>query len=405
MDRTVLERLLPEALDFLRRQVEVNSFTGHRAGVLRNAEIVAAQFQALGFAAKAHAARDPVFGDHLFLSRLGLPESPGLLLVTHLDTVYPAEEELRQDFRWQIEGDRIYGPGVNDNKGGTAMIWLVLAALRENEPELFQQTNWVIAANAAEEELAPDFPELCQAHLPPHCRAGLVFEACGGGGRGYTLVQSRKGSANFRVSVEGRGAHAGSRFHEGANAILELAGVVQRIAALSDPSRDLTANVGAISGGGPSNRVPHAAECLVNIRAFAEPVLQEAVEAMFALERQPPAVRATSDGFPCRVRVELLSRNPAWAPNSATEELISIWKRAAEKLGLPLLDEPRGGLSDGNYLSRFLPVLDGLGPFGLNGHASERSKDGTKIPEFVVPSSFANMGAVNAAAMVDLLRT
>lgn len=404
MDRAVLARLFPEAQEFLRRQVEVNSFTGNPRGVRRNAEIVGKKFKELGFNASTHPAKDDSFGDHLILSRAGAADAPGLLLVTHLDTVYPAEEELRHGFQWQIEGDRVYGPGVNDNKGGTAMIWLVLSALKVCEPEFFEKCNWVIAANAAEEELVPDFPELCRVCQPRNCRAALVFEACGGMGHGLTLVKCRKGSANFRVVVEGRGAHAGSRHHEGANAILEMAGIVQRIEALTDPSKHLTANVGAISGGGPSNRVPHTAECLVNIRAFEEPALQEAVSAMLALENLPATVRAVSDGFPCRVRVELLSRNPAWAPNAATDELIAVWLEAAERLGKIVLVESRGGLSDGNYLSRFLPVLDGLGPFGLYGHASERSADGAKVPEFASLSSFVEMGAINATAIVDLLR-
>lgn len=404
MDKTVLARLFPEAQAFLRRQVEVNSFTGNPAGVRRNAEIVGEKFEELGFSATLHPAEDSKFGDHLILSRAGIEDAPGLLLVTHLDTVYPAEEELRNGFQWQVEGDRVHGPGVNDNKGGTAMIWLVLSALKAGEPELFERCNWVIAANAAEEELVPDFPELCRTHQPRNCRAALVFEACGGMGRGLTLVKCRKGSANFRIVVEGRGAHAGSRHHEGANAILEMAGIVQHIESLTDPSRHLTANVGAISGGGPSNRVPHAAECLVNIRAFEEPVLQEAVDAMMGLERRPASVRAASDGFPCRVKVELLSRNPAWAPNAETDELIAVWLDAAKELGTSLLVEPRGGLSDGNYLSKFLPVLDGLGPFGLHGHASERSADGAKVPEFASLSSFVEMGAINATAIARLLR-
>lgn len=404
MDKIALTRFFPEAQEFLRRQVEVNSFTGNPFGIRRNAEIVGEQFRGLGFQTVSYPAVNSRFGDHLFLSRAGAEDTPGLLLVTHLDTVYPAEEERCNSFRWEIEGDRVYGPGVNDNKGGTAMIWLVLSALRASEPELFESTNWVVAANAAEEELVPDFPELCQAHQPRNCRAALVFEACGGMGHGLTLVQCRKGSANFRVVVEGRGAHAGSRHHEGANAILEMAGLVQQIEALTDSSRQLTANVGAISGGGPSNRVPHAAECLVNIRAFAEPVLQEAVDAMLELEHQPATVRAASDGFPCRIKVELLSRNPAWGPNAGTDELIAIWLDAAKELGTSLLVEPRGGLSDGNYLSRFLPVLDGLGPFGLHGHASERSADGAKVPEFASLSSFVEMGAINATAIVGLLR-
>lgn len=399
--RPAVERLLPEALEFLRRLVEINSFTGNVDGVRANARVVAEQFAPLGFVAEHVAAVDPQFGDHLFLTRAGTGSS-SLLLVTHLDTVYPEAEEIANDFHWSEEGDRIYGPGVNDNKGGTAMIWLVLMALRESAPEIFERTNWLIAANAAEEELPKDFPEACRVRIPAECKAALVFEACGGMGKGLTLVRCRKGSANFKVKVSGRGAHAGSRHHEGANAIVEMAEKVKRIAALTDYARDLTANVGSISGGGPSNRVPHEVECAVNIRAFEKDVLQGTVEAMFALQNEPPVVRAESDGFACRTEVELLSRNPAWPQNPDTDKLIEIWKRAAADLGAELLVEPRGGLSDGNYVSQFLPTLDGLGPFGLNGHASERSADGSKVPEFVITKSFVEIGAITASAIQRL---
>jgi glutamate carboxypeptidase len=398
----LLEKFLPDALAFLERLVGVNSFTGNPAGVDRNAALIATQFAPLGFRAESVEDANPAFGRHLFLHRPGRG-GPGILLVTHLDTVFPPEEEERQNFRWQVEGDRIFGPGVNDNKGGTAMIWLVLSAIREAAPEIYEKTHWVIAADAAEEELTSEFPRLCRERLPKDCRAALVFEACTGQGRGLTLVRSRKGSANFRVTIEGRGAHAGSRHADGANAIVEMAGVISRIAALTDFSRDLTANVGHVAGGGPTNRVPHEAVCEVNIRAFEESTLQEAVEAMFALEKSPPVVRALSDGHPCRVRVELTSRNPAWPRNPATDRLIDLWCDAGRRLGVPLLVESRGGLSDANHLSQFVPSLDGLGPFGLNGHASERSADGSKMPESVVPQSFVTMGAVNVAGLLDLL--
>jgi glutamate carboxypeptidase len=124
---------------------------------------------------------------------------------------------------------------------------------------------------------------------------------------------------------------------------------------------------------------------------------------MFALENYPPFVHAHSDGHPCRVRVELTSRNPAWPQNPDSDALIAIWQNAADTLGIPLRAEPRGGLSDGNFLSQSLPVLDGLGPFGLNGHASERSADGSKMPESVAPASFLTMGAINVASLRTLL--
>jgi glutamate carboxypeptidase len=399
--RSIIERHLPEALRFLERLVAVNSFTANRAGVLRNAELVAAQFGGLGFAEERVPAENPLFGDHQFLRRSGKGHN-AVMLVTHLDTVYPEEEEKRHGFSWQVEADRIYGPGVNDNKGGTVMIWLVLSALRDFASEIFESLTWEIAANAAEEELVPDFPQLCLARMPRECRAALVFEACGGSGRGMSLARCRKGSANMRVYVEGRGAHAGSRHREGANAIVEIAQVIDRIARLTDYSRELTVNVGSIKGGGPANRVPHFAECEVNIRAFDETILQACLDAMFALENEPASVCAVSDGFACRVKVHLLNRNPAWPQSARTDDLIELWMQAAHRLGLPLRAEPRGGLSDGNYLSRFVPTLDGLGPFGLNGHSSERNPDGSKLPEYAVVSSFLEMGAINVAAIREL---
>jgi glutamate carboxypeptidase len=399
--RSIIAHHLPEGLEFLQRLVAVNSFTRNRTGVLGNAELVAAQFRELGFADERIPARNPIFGDHQFLSRSG-KGGPGLMLVTHLDTVYPEEEERRHDFAWMTEGDRIYGPGVNDNKGGTVMIWLVLCALRDFAPEVFESVSWHIAANAAEEELVADFPELCRARMPGECRAALVFEACGGSGQSMALARCRKGSANMRVFVEGRGAHAGSRHREGANAIVEIAQLIDRIARLTDYSRGLTVNVGSVTGGGPANRVPHFAECEVNIRAFDEAILQATIEAIFALEDEPASVRAVSDGFACRAKVELVGRNPSWPQNAPTDGLIEVWMRAAHRLGVALRAEPRGGLSDGNYLSRFMPTLDGLGPFGLNGHSSERNPEGSKMPEYVAISSFVEMGAINVAAIREL---
>lgn len=398
----VIERFLPEALDFLRRLVAVNSGTGHPSGIARNANIIADQFASLGFQAERVPAADPQYGEHLFLRRSG-PQH-GLLLVTHLDTVFSEEEERKNDFVWLPEGDRIYGPGVIDNKGGTAMIWLILAALQESAPAVFEATDWLIAANAAEEELVPDFPAQCHERVSAKFRAALVFESCGGQAEGFSLVRCRKGSANLRIIAEGRGAHAGSRHHEGANAIVALSHLVPQIAALTDYGRNLTVNVGHISGGGPINRVPHEAVCEVNIRAFDEDILQSAVADVFKVIGAPSAVHAASDGFPCSFGAEILSRNPTWPEQPSTEALIARWVRVAERLGVALHVESRGGLSDGNYLSRFLPVLDGLGPFGRNGHASERSDDGTKVPEYVVPSSFARLGGVHASAILELLQ-
>lgn len=123
-----LEAQLPTALDWLRQMVGINSFTLNRAGVKRLGELTAGCFAPLGFRAEFVPAADARFGDHLVLTRPG-SGARSIALVSHLDTVFPPEEEARNQFHWQAEGDRIFGPVPNDIKGGTMVMWLVLQAL------------------------------------------------------------------------------------------------------------------------------------------------------------------------------------------------------------------------------------------------------------------------------------
>ncbi len=339
-------------------------------------------------------------------------------LVTHLDTVFPPEEEARNDFRWQPEGDRIYGPGTHDIKGGTAMILLVLEALRELAPDVFAATTWKLLANASEETLSEHFGEVCRARLAPDTRAILVFEAEGTGpvvGPGGAssreprpptparrLVRSRKGRATWRLRVEGRGGHAGNQHRRGVNAVVQLARLVDRAAALTDHARDLTVNPAFIRGGGGLNRVPHEAEAGGELRAFDPAVYAQACGDLRALAG-PGDVRAVSDGQPAQVTVEILSESRPWPRNDGTDRLLALWQQAGADLGERIEGEDRGGLSDGNLLWDLAPTLDGLGPAGDNDHCSERSADGSKLPEHVDVTSFVPKAAVNVLALARLL--
>src|SRR5690606_24082538 len=104
------------------------------AGVDRLAKFTAEAFAPLGFVSESVPSNNPKFGNHLVLTRKGKTER-SIAMVSHLDTVFPPEEEERNDFRWQIEGNRAYGPGTQDIKGGTVMMWLVLRALQLHERE------------------------------------------------------------------------------------------------------------------------------------------------------------------------------------------------------------------------------------------------------------------------------
>lgn len=389
------DRHLPEALALLRQLVAVNSFTTNAEGVARVARLTAEAFAPLGFEAEYVPCTYPGAGPHLFLSRRGGGGDP-VVLVTHSDTVFPPEEERANDFRWdeRPEEGRVYGPGTIDNKGGTALIWLILQILRDGAPERFETTSWLVAANAAEEVTGDDFGLATARLCGGKARAVLVFEGGPLDELGYHLVTSRKGRSTWRLEAAGKAAHAGSKHHDGINAIDALASVLPSIAALTDPVEDRTVNLGRVEGGTVVNRVPHEAFAEWECRATLPASLAKAdasFEALSGIAANGATLAATRTGH-----------TPPWPGGETTDSLFSLWDRAAKVMGLTAVSVPRGGLSDANHLGKLGPTLDGLGPSGGNAHCSERSADGSKLPEFLELGSFVPKAAMNALALAAL---
>ncbi|MBE2283063.1 MAG: M20/M25/M40 family metallo-hydrolase [Prosthecobacter sp.] len=390
------ERHLPATLDLLRRLVGINSFTANAAGVDAVARLTAEAFEPLGFCAEYVPCTHPESGHHLFLTHRGQGGDP-IVLVTHSDTVFPPEEEQRNEFHWDERPDegRIYGPGTVDNKGGTALIWLMLQILRDCAPDIFDRTHWIVAANAAEEVTGDDFGRATIKLCHGKARAVLVFEGGPVDALGWHIVTSRKGRSTWKLTSEGKAAHAGSKHHEGVNAIDALARVLPDIAALTSAANERTVNIGHIHGGTVVNRVPHEALAEWECRANAPAALQQADDFFATLSGRAP------NG--AKLVAERTGFTSPWPGGVESEALFHLWHDAAVTMGLTAISVPRGGLSDANHLWQLAPTLDGLGPFGANAHCSERSADGSKLPEYVEPASFVPKAVMNALALLKVL--
>lgn len=396
-----LQQRHPAAVRFLQELVETNSFTLNAAGVESNAQRVIEQFAPFGFQVRREPCRIPGTGHHLLFDSGG--EAPAIALISHLDTVFSPQEEERNHFCWQLDGERAYGPGTMDIKGGTAMMWLMLDALATQNADLFRQTRWILCFNAAEEMLPTDFGELCLRVLPQNTGACLVLEADSEKRENFCLVNARKGRGLFEVHVTGRNAHAGSRYRDGANAIHQLARVIDRLQGLTDLERETTVNVGKVSGGSVPNTVPAEAEAVLEMRSFDEAHFQKTKAAILAMNGAGD-IQSASDGYPCRIEIRQISENPPWPKNAATMNLASLWQKTAAQCGYQLTSKPRGGLSDGNPLWNRFPTLDGLGPRGANAHCSRRSDDGAQEPEYVDLSSLLPKSLINCLALQELLK-
>lgn len=399
---THLQEKMPAYLEILRQMVDINSFTANARGVDTLGEVTAATFAPWGFSPEYIPAENPDYGNHLVLSRNGR-SGRTIALVSHLDTVFPPEEEIANDFSWRPEGNRIYGPGTVDIKGGTVAMYMLLDALQTFVPELYNDITWLLLFNAAEEVIAPDFGTMAQVRLSEaDVLACLVFE---GGVRAedtFKLVVARKGMAVGQVNVTGKAAHAGVSHESGANAIVQLAETIQQLAAVTDYDQNITLNVGTVAGGTVTNRVPHEATARFEMRAFTPETFAAAMAKIEAVVG-PGNTAAASGDYTCDVALEILNITEPWAPNDDSRHLLRIFQAAAAELGMEVFPEERGGLSDGNHVWHQVPTLDGLGPAGGNAHCSERSADGSKDQEFVDVTSFIPKTLLNLAAVIRLV--
>jgi glutamate carboxypeptidase len=401
-----LNNKMEHYIELHKSMVEINSFTSNPEGVNALGRLTAKLFQPLGFKVEFVRSDQADFGQHLFLSKKPSGEttkslSKTIAFVSHLDTVFPPQEEIEHQFFWRRENKRIYGPGAVDIKGGTVLIYMLFDVLQRFAAEVFSQHTWIVGLNASEERLSEDFTKAFRSYLPEDTLACLVFEGGNISGEAFQLVTARKGRAHFRVNVQGRSAHAGNNHSSGANAIVQMSQTIQKIASLTEYSRDLTFNVGTVSGGVVVNRVPHIAEAEVEMRTFSPDVFEEGIKQMSALEGDGEV--ASQDGYSCNVKIDLLDRSEPWPENPKTENLYLHWEKAARSIGMQVVREQRGGLSDGNFLWKDYPTLDGLGPAGNYSHCSERDLAAGKDQEYVSLPSFVPKTLLNMMAVTTLL--
>lgn len=353
----------PRFLDELERLCNIDCGSYSPAGVNEVATWVAAAFEGLGGTVERRADAAGRFGDTVIGTFRGRPRAgPRILLIGHMDTVFPDGAVAQRPFR--IEGGTAYGAGVTDMKGGLLAGIHALAALRElgggSWADLpFERITYV--ANPDEEIGSPS--------STPHIRevaatsdACFVLECARANG---DFVSSRKGIADLRLTVHGRAAHAGVEPEKGRNAILAGARLVEGVQALNGRWPGVTANVGVFQSGTRPNVVPDLASLEIDVRGVSRAELDAAVAAVHALAAAPGVPDVT-------VEIEQLA---GWQPMEKLERsgrLADHVIALASRLGFTTRDVGTGGASDANTTSGIgVPSIDGLGPIGGRDHSPD----------------------------------
>jgi len=300
-------------------------------------------------------ARSERFGGHLFFHHGRGGGDPGVVLVGHLDTVFP-----RGSFEgFRVEGEVARGPGVLDMKGGLVVIAFALQALERSG--LLDGLGVTVAVVSDEEVGSPESAALLR-EAARGATCALVFES---GRAGDAIITRRKGTGTVTVDATGRAAHAGNAHHLGASAIRAMARWIDRAEALTDPARGVTVNVGTVSGGTSKNTVPERCRAAVDFR-YVERDDGEAVVRGFEEIAREAAIPGTQ-----LVVTGGVSRRPL----ARTEESAALCARyAACQRAAGLGDAEAGLVGGGSDASTTADAgvasIDGLGPRGEGFHTT-----------------------------------
>ncbi len=279
------------------------------------------------------------------------PNLPGILVMGHLDTVHPIGT-LDGGLAFRRDGNRAWGPGILDMKGGN---YLALEAIRllfrAGVPTRLPIT---VLFTSDEEVGSPSTRDLIEAEAARHKYVLVPEPARADGG----VVTGRYAIARFNLEATGRPSHAGSRPGDGRSAIREMARKLIEIEDMT--TEDCTFSVGVIHGGQWVNCVTTVCTGEALSMAKRQEDLDRAVERMLAL-------RASSNDVQFKVTRGVT--RPVWEPDAKCMALYEVAKEIAHDLGYHINPQSSGGGSDGNFTGAMgIPTLDGLGVAGAGAH-------------------------------------
>src|SRR5271163_4316387 len=333
-------------LDGIRQWVEIETPTETPEQVNKLATLVAEGYRGLPATIERIAGKDGC-GDHLVARSAWGQDKPGILVLSHLDTVHPLGFIERLPFK--VEGDSAFGPGIYDMKGGAYLAYHAFGQLcaAGDRPSL-----GITHVYVSDEEIgSPTSRALIEAE-GIKAKYVLVTEPAREGGK---IVTSRKGVARFEVFIKGVPSHAGTRPEDGRSAIRELGNVIQTLEAMNDLARGVTVNVGVVKGGTKPNVIPEEAYAEVDMRVATIADADELVPKILNLTSK-------TEGVVVKVTGEL--NRPPYEKSNAGTALFEHAKKLAEEIGFELRDSYSGGGSDGNFTAPFAATLDGLGVDG-----------------------------------------
>jgi glutamate carboxypeptidase len=350
----------PEFVKLLGSLVNIDSGTGSEKGLDKVRGMIVAEVEKLGMKVELVSAQPPAVGSNIVATLTGKGKGK-ILLMTHMDTVFADGSAAARPFR--VEGNRAYGPGVVDDKGGVVTALFAIKLLQQSKFTDFAQITLLVNSN--EETFSKGSYKLIETLASQH-DVTLSLE---GGRPADGLVVWRKGSGTPWIDVKGKASHAGNNPAAGRNAAMEAAHQMLQMASLGDTSKETTVNFTVLHAGDRTNVIPDAATVRGDMRART-PEEFDRVEKDMARLAEKKLIAGTE------VKTGVERGMAPWPLNPSTEALAARAQAIYGELGMKLTMEGSGGAGDANYTGAVgARTLDGFGIVGGGFHGEDEYAD------------------------------
>lgn len=352
----------------LKELVTIESGSGDRQGLDEISALIAERLKAIGGAVEFIEPTDvykmmdtPEKIGRMVHARFTGKGTKKILLIAHMDTVYPRGMAAKQPFR--VEGNRAFGLGIADDKQGVAVIIHTIAMLKAMN---FDDYGLITVLINGDEEISSPGSRSTITRMGGEHDVVMSFE--GSRASSDQLSLSTAGIAGVALKVKGRASHAGSSPERGRNALYELAHQLLQTRDLSNPATGLKLNWTVAHAGNSRNVIPAEADAMADVRVLKvsdydgiEKTLREkiknqlipdtAVEMTFERRRPPLEVTEASRAF--------------------AQHAQKVYAEIGKTLGIS--EQAEGGGTDAAFasLNTKAPVVERFGLHGFGAHSND----------------------------------
>ncbi|OXE37392.1 MAG: carboxypeptidase [Phenylobacterium zucineum] len=355
---TAAQAEAPKALETLKALVNIETPSREVGGMAELGDLLAGRLTDLGAQVEKIPAIAPAHGS-VIVGRFTGTGQAKILLIAHMDTIYPAGSLAKRPFK--IEGGRAYGPGIADDKSGVTVILHSLAALKTQG---FCRYGQLTVMFNTDEEQTSVFSGKIVTDLAGKADVVMSFEPSTVGLE--IIPRAAAGNGETRVIVTGRAAHAGAEPERGRNALVEAADIVLKTRDLDDPAKGFRFNWTQMTSGTIRNQIPDQAVISADTRHMSKAVLDDKL-AQLAERLKMPLVPDTT------ARVDYRPGRPGYVADPPSNALIDKAVAIYNEVGGALTPVPAmTASSDAGYAQvSGKPVIEGFGLPGYGYHSSE----------------------------------